>query len=113
MKFAADQQRMANYSILAERALDRDNDIESIGITELDSRDTHEKSPTAQDEWHSDPGCSEQQLRRVCWLAWIEAGLLILLVGYVFFLQFSSYWTRAVNVPLGVDPSGFVPPGKQ
>ncbi|CCF44862.1 hypothetical protein CH063_00535 [Colletotrichum higginsianum] len=103
---------MVKYNVLDESDfdLDRDDDLESIRSVELGLKDEQDSSPTFPDEWNLDRVAWEQRLRRVRRIAWIEAGLLALLVGYVVVLHFQRYMPPAGDVPLGVDPSGFVPP---
>ncbi|WQF89978.1 Putative mycotoxin biosynthesis protein UstYa [Colletotrichum destructivum] len=112
VRFADDQNKMVKYNVLDENDfdLDRDDDLESIRSVELGLKDEQDSSPTFPDEWNLDRVAWEQRLRRVRRIAWIEAGLLALLVGYVVVLHFQRYMPPAGDVPLGVDPSGFVPP---
>ncbi|KZL86379.1 hypothetical protein CI238_04755 [Colletotrichum incanum] len=111
VKFADDQDKLVKYSVLDDdEDFDCDDDIENIGNVELNAKDEHKSSPTFPDERDGDRAKRERELLRVRRVAWFQAGFLILLVGYVIFLHVRLYWPRTVNTPLGVDPSGFVPP---
>ncbi|KAJ0168676.1 Lovastatin diketide synthase LovF [Colletotrichum tanaceti] len=107
---------LATYKALDENDYDLDHDddddLDSIRSVELGLKDEQDNSPTFPDEWNLDRVAWEQRLRRVRRIAWIEAGLLALLVGYVVVLHFQQRFSPPAGdgTPLGVDPSGFVPP---
>ncbi|KZL70922.1 hypothetical protein CT0861_01311 [Colletotrichum tofieldiae] len=110
VKFADNDNKLAKYSVLDDDDFDCDDDIESIGNVDINTKSEHENSLTFPDERDRDCAQLERELLRVRRIAWIEASFLILLVGYVIFSHFRAYWPQTVNIPLGVDPSGFVPP---
>ncbi|KAF6793407.1 hypothetical protein CSOJ01_13924 [Colletotrichum sojae] len=106
VSFAKERNQMAKYSVL-EGGDAGDDDLESLGSVELDG---HGSSPTFPDEWNRDRVLWDQQLRRIRKVAFIEGVIIAMLTGYVVFLQFQLLWPKNTGVPLGVDPSGFVPP---
>ncbi|KAJ0344018.1 hypothetical protein KNSL1_009749 [Colletotrichum chrysophilum] len=108
VKFAKDMERM-KYSALEEA--DADDELDSLDGMELEGRDGHGHSPTFPDEWNHDRMLWDQRLRRVQKIVWVEGVIIAMLFGLVVFLGLQLVWPKERGVPLGVDPSGFVPPG--
>ncbi|KAF9871765.1 hypothetical protein CkaCkLH20_10699 [Colletotrichum karsti] len=107
VKFVKDESRMAKYSPLEEA--DADDELDSVGSMELNGREGH--SPTFPDEWNHDRIVWDQRLQRVQKIVWIEGVIIAMLFGLVVFLGLQAFWPKNDGgVPLGVDPSGFVPP---
>ncbi|KAK2758091.1 hypothetical protein CKAH01_16922 [Colletotrichum kahawae] len=96
------------YSALEEA--DADDELDSLDGMELEGRDGHGHSPTFPDEWNHDRMLWDQRLRRVQKIVWVEGVIIAMLFGLVVFLGLQLVWPKQRGVPLGVDPSGFVPP---
>ncbi|KAK1473067.1 hypothetical protein CCUS01_05674 [Colletotrichum cuscutae] len=81
--FAGNMRKAAKYDVLEGGENLDDDELESLGGMDLD---------------HSGP------------CAWAEGILLIILLRYIVLLNIGTAWPREEVTPLGVDPSGFVPP---
>ncbi|TDZ54111.1 hypothetical protein CTRI78_v006541 [Colletotrichum trifolii] len=102
VKFAKHLDHMAKYSAIEEADADDD---------ELDSLDGEDgNSPRFPDEWNRDRVLWGQRLRKMQRVACIQGMVIAVLMAYVVVLEFHLLWPKYEAVPLGVDPSGFVPP---
>ncbi|OLN96880.1 hypothetical protein CCHL11_02351 [Colletotrichum chlorophyti] len=110
VKFANKPDPMGKYDALEEIDEGHEDEIESVGSVELNRRNRDDHSFTFPDQWNQDRVAWDQRLQKARRVAWIQSVLLVILVGYIIFLQFKIQWPSVVDVPLGVDPSGFVPP---
>ncbi|KAJ0328550.1 hypothetical protein COL5a_004861 [Colletotrichum fioriniae] len=102
--------KTARYDVLEEGENLDDDELESLGGMDLDHSDPRGDSPTFPDQWNHDRVLWDQRLRKIQRLALAEGILLMILLGYIVFLNIGTAWSRQGVIPLGVDPSGFVPP---
>ncbi|TDZ32408.1 Cyclochlorotine biosynthesis protein R [Colletotrichum spinosum] len=106
VKFAKHLDPMAKYSAIEEA--DADDELDSLDGIGVDREDGN--SPRFPDEWNRDRVLWDQRLRKIQRVAWIQGMVIAVLMAYVVVLQFHLLWPKYEAVPLGVDPSGFVPP---
>lgn len=112
VSFASNMRKTARYDVLEEGENLDDDELESLGGMDLDHSDPRGDSPTFPDQWNHDRVLWDQRLRKIQRLALAEGILLMILLGYIVFLNIGTAWSRQGVIPLGVDPSGFVPPGE-
>ncbi|KAK1469876.1 hypothetical protein CPAR01_12077 [Colletotrichum paranaense] len=108
--FAGNMRKAAKYDVLEGGENLDDDELESLGGMDLDHSGPCGNSPTFPDEWNRDRVLWDQRLRKIRRVAWAEGILLIILLGYIVLLNIGTAWPREEVTPLGVDPSGFVPP---
>ncbi|KAL0932753.1 uncharacterized protein CTRU02_211716 [Colletotrichum truncatum] len=104
--FAKDMDKTVRYNALEEA--DADDDFENFD--KVDSQDDDACSPSFLDNWNHECKVWDQNFRRLQKIALTEGVIIAILLGLVVFLGFQLFWHRHDEIPLGVDPSGFVPP---